>query len=123
MKTYTIFFWILIIGILVSCSKSKEPVVATYKISQANSDIAIEYLDLNGQLQSEILSFESQEDMWYHTFFALEGQLLYISAIYSDSMTSVSVQISLDGKLFKEKISNQDPDRYIIVSGTVPYQE
>lgn len=113
---------LLMVFFVVSCTDSKE-VLITYQVSNSISVVNIEYYDNNEILQSTSFLFESNQDFWSLSMPFKEGDIVYLSAIYQDSLSSAKLQIFLDGKLFIEKSSNQDPEQYLILSGTIPYSK
>ena len=118
MKTILIIF---IAFTILSCNKEDTQVDVTYRISKAYSTTAITYRDQKGIMNSDTLHSGSGEDMWSYSFTGEKGNIVYVSAIYQDSASSVTVDILLDGKIYKSGSSNNEPEKYVIVSGTIPY--
>ncbi len=119
MKKLLIIFAVSLI--ILSCDKEKGNVSVTYKVSNALSEMEILFSDGNQNIQTVNTEFESLADKWEYSFEANKGDIVYISAIYQDSSSSVSVQIITDGKVYKQGSSKNEPGKYITVSGTVPY--
>lgn len=107
--------------VLASCEKEDEEKTVTYLVSDAVSEISFSYLDQQGALINRSESFNSKEDDWKLTFGAKKGDLVYLSATYTDSLSSVALSILINGKVYKKASSNNDPDRYVTVSGVIPY--
>jgi hypothetical protein len=61
------------------------------------------------------------EDIWDFNYTDKRGEIVYISARYTDSTSSVNVKILIDGKVYKQGSSNNEPNKYVTVSGTIPY--
>jgi len=114
-------FAIFVLIMVFACEKENQTVQVLYKVSRAWSDTDITFRDGNENLITKTVEFQSGEDIWEYSFEGTKGDIVYISAIYSDSASSVKVQILLDGKIYKEGSSNNDPEKYVTVSGTIPY--
>lgn len=112
--------FILLTALLTACEKESNYGVA-YRITNSSSGFEVNYRDGAGILRSESVSTQSAQDVWTHSFEAGEGDILFVSAIYKDIHSAIRVQITLDGKVFKEGSSAGDTVRYVTVSGTVPY--
>lgn len=118
-----IWLILMIAGVsLISCEEDRDEYQVTYMVTDAVSEVAITWYDQNASL-SESVAFESMEDEWKYSFTAQEGDLLYLSSRYQDSTGSVKNIILVDGKLYKEGSTSNDPGQYLIVSGTIPYDE
>jgi hypothetical protein len=72
-------------------------------------------------MNTDTVNFDSGEDIRSYSFSGEKGDIVYVSAIYTDSASSVKVEILLDGKIYKSGSSNNEPGKYVIVSGTIPY--
>ena len=107
--------------LFISCEKDNDKVQVIYKAANAYSTTIIKYRDVSGSLISENINFASAEDEWQFQFDTKKGEIVYLSALYSDSTSSVKLQIIIDGKVFKEGSSNNEPDKYVTVSGSIPY--
>lgn len=118
MKTKLIIF---IAFAILSCNKEDTQVGVTYQISNAFSTTTITYRDQNGIMNFDTLNSDSGEDVWNYSYNGEKGDIVYLSAIYQDSASSVTVNILLDGKIYKSGSSNNEPGKYVIVSGTIPY--
>lgn len=110
-----------ILLIILSCEKEREEVTVKYRVSNAYAETELTYQDGDASLISEAVDFESAEDIWEYSFTGTRGEIIYISAVYHDSTSSVKVELLLDGKAYKVGSSNQEPNKYITVSGTIPY--
>ncbi len=107
--------------VLLSCNKESKEVDVTYRVSKAYSATAISYTNENGIMNTDTVYFDSGEDLWSYSYSGEKGDIVYVSAIYQDSTSSVTVDILLDGKIYKSGSSNNEPGKYVIVSGTIPY--
>jgi hypothetical protein len=121
MQTKRIVYHVLILVFVSGCVKEPDPVSVSYRIGEAYAPVEIAYRDHNGNLQTRTVSFESIQDTWQETLSMNPGEIVYLSAFYSDSLSSVKVQIMTDGKVYKEAYSVREPDKYLIVSGVIPY--
>jgi len=75
----------------------------------------------SGNVLAETIDFESVEDVWTYSYTDKRGEIVYISTRYTDSTSSVNVRILVDGKIYKQGSSINEPNKYITVSGTIPY--
>lgn len=116
-----LIFLIIIIFAILSCNKDDSEVDVSYRISKSWSETIISYTNENGIVNTDTAFFDSGEDVWSYSFSGEKGEIVYISAIYTDSTSSVTVEILLDGKIYKSESSNNEPQKYVIVSGTIPY--
>ncbi|MEZ5195169.1 MAG: hypothetical protein R2764_01825 [Bacteroidales bacterium] len=119
MKKLIYIFALLLI--ILACEKEREEVAVKYRVSKAYSDTEITYRDKDAILETEVIQFESVEDIWEYSYSGKRGDIIYISTVYHDSSSSVNVEILLDGKTFKKGSSSNEPDKYVTVSGTIPY--
>jgi hypothetical protein len=122
MRTKVVFLVVFIV-FSIACVKENEKVPVQYRVSSAFAETEISYRDDQKDLITEVYPFESGEDIWTWTGQLLEGEIVYLSTRYTDSASSVKVQILVDGKIYKEGSSNNDPNKYLIVSGTVPFDQ
>ena len=116
--------YIILAGLFIlppGCTKDDEKVEVVYEVSNAVSETGIEFRDPEGELLQESPVFNSKEDVWSRSFDFLKGEIVYISAIYSDTASSVNVRILIGGKVYKQAASNNDPGKYVTVSGVAPY--
>lgn len=111
----------LIFIILTACDKEREEVKVKYEISNAYSPIEVNYRNSDGNIIAETIDLDSVEDVWSYNYTDNRGEIVYISSRYTDSTSSVNVQILVDGKVYKQGSSNNEPNKYITVSGTIPY--
>ncbi len=111
----------LIFVILVACEKERQEVKVKYEISNAYSPVNVTYKNSDRQIVTETINFESVEDKWAYNYEDKRGEIVYLGASYSDSTSSVNVQITVDGKIYKQGSSNNEPYKYLIISGTIPY--
>lgn len=113
-------FNLITLVLLTSCEKEKE-VKVTYRATMAISPYTITFLDENAHKITKTIEAESSADTWAYSYTGNEGDILFVSARYTDPESSILVQILLDGKVFKERSSTKDTARYVTVSGTIPY--
>jgi len=111
----------LVFLVLASCEKERKEVTIKYEISRAYSVTEVSYRNSDGELISETIEFQSVEDVWNFNYTDKRGEIVYISTRYSDSTSSVNVRILIDGKVYKQGSSNNEPNKYVTVSGTIPY--
>lgn len=111
----------LIFALLASCENDREVVPVKYQISNAYSPVNIKYRNADGAVISETIDLESAEDIWQYSFENKRGEIVYLSAKYSDSTSSVKLMIIIDGKVYKQGSSVNEPEKYVTVSGTIPY--
>ena len=107
--------------ILISCQKSKEKQVS-YIITKSISGFDVNYRVADGSLIKEHIETESAQDRWQYSYTAEEGDIVFVSAAYKDISSAIMVQITIDGKVYKQGSSSQDTVKYVTVSGTVPYE-
>jgi hypothetical protein len=120
-KMKKILYIIPLLFILFSCEKSQEKKVS-YIITKSISGFDVNYKNVDGSLQSESVVTASAQDRWKYDFIAEEGDIVFVSAIYKDISSAITVQILIDGKVYKQGSSSQDTVRYVTVSGTVPFE-
>lgn len=106
---------------LLACEKEYASISVKYEVSNATSGTQIAYRNASAALISEWVEFESLQDTWSHNMMLEQGAIVYLSAMYMDSASSVKVRILVDGKIYKEGSSNNEPEKYLTVSGTIPY--
>lgn len=108
-------------GISLSSCQKEAGVRVAYRTTMAISPYLVTYLDENGVKISETVIAQSTGDSWQYSFVGQEGDIIFITAKYSDPESSVKVQILVDGKIYKENSSTNDTLRYVTVSGTIPF--
>lgn len=111
----------LVFLVLVGCEKEREEVSVKYEVSNAYAPTDISYRNSDGEIINETIEFQSVEDVWNFNYTEKRGEIVYVSTRYSDSTSSVNVRILIDGKVYKQGSSNNEPNKYITVSGTIPY--
>lgn len=111
----------VVLLMLSACEKDDENVMISYKVSNAYADTDISYRNIDAQIITETIEFESAEDIWNYSMELKRGDIVYLSAIYHDTTSSVKLQILVDGKVFKEGSNNNEPGKYLTVSGSIPY--
>lgn len=109
--------------LLSACNKEDEKIVVQYKASNGYSETQIKYRDANGVLVSKEINLVGGEDIWTYSFDGNKGDIVYISARYFDPNSSITLQILLDGRIYKEGTSNNEKDKYFTISGTIPYYD
>lgn len=111
---------LIVISVLFTSCEKEEIKQITYRVNEAYTPVEINYLDKDGEISTVVFAFESIEDEWTYNFEAKPGDIFYASAMYSDSLSSVSIAVLIDDKVFREKYSEKEPRRYTTVSGTIP---
>jgi hypothetical protein len=106
--------------LLSSCEKEREQDVM-YRITNSSSGFMVSYSNEVGTLVRETVVTQSAQDIWTYSFQAEEGDVVFVSARYKDINSAITVQLFLNGKIFKEKSSISDTITYVTVSGTIPY--
>jgi len=120
-KIYRISILIIIMGIaLSSCNKNNEHSVS-YMITNSISGFDVNYRDADGVLITETIEAQSAQDRWNYNFSGEEGDIVFVSAKYTDINSAVLIQIKIDGKVYKEGSSTSDTTKYLTVSGTIPF--
>jgi hypothetical protein len=114
-------YLILAMLIVTACETDRETVVVKYQVSNAYSPVQLKYRNSEGVVISETIDLESVEDIWKYEFEEERGEIVYMSARYADSTSSVKLMIIVDGKSYKQGSSVNEPDKYVTVSGTIPY--
>ena len=117
MKYFIIAFLIVL---LFSCQKEDELVKVKYRLGKAYSTTYIAYRDDKGKMQKDTLLFMSGEDTKTYSLNKRRGDIVYLSALYTDSLSSILLEILLDEKVYKSTLSNNEAGKYVIVSGTIP---
>lgn len=117
---------ILLLGVLgliwlCGCEKPVDKVHVRYEVTDASAPVQITYRPETGPVVDVTHEFASAEDTWTVGFDAEPGDIVYLSGVYYDTTASVSLRILLDGKVFKQGSSNQEPQKFVTISGTVPY--
>ncbi|MBN2175080.1 MAG: hypothetical protein JW731_13180 [Bacteroidales bacterium] len=116
-----LIFVAFVLLVIFACDEENSPVKVQYRVSDAYAETHISYQNESGSLESETINFQSAEDTWNYSFEAKHGDIVYISAQYADTASSVNISILLDGKVYKEKYSESEPGKIITVSGTIPF--
>lgn len=104
-----------------ACNKEDEAIVVQYKASNGYSETQIKYRDADGVLVSKNIIFAGSEDVWTYSYDGKKGDIVFISAQYYDPSSSIALQILLDGKIFKEGTNNNEANKILTISGTIPY--
>ena len=107
--------------IMFSCQKAKEKQVS-YIITNSISGFDVNYRVADGSLVKQRVEASSAQDRWQYSYTAEEGDIVFVSAIYKDISSAITVQVLIDGKVYKQGSSSQDTVRYVTVSGTVPFE-
>ena len=116
-----IYLFIILFVLASSCQMENKDVSVIYRVSNATADTEISFRDENGNILSEDADFQSLEDKWHYALQLKQGEIVYLTALYHDSSSSVNVEILIDGKIYKQKSSVQEPEKYVIASGIVPF--
>jgi hypothetical protein len=104
-----------------ACEVEKEKITVSYRVSNAYADTEVSYRNSDAQIITELVSFQSAEDVWAYDMELRKGDIVYLAARYEDSASSVRLQILMDGKVFKEGSNNNEPGKYLILSGSIPF--
>ena len=116
------FIYIIVLVIFaMACEKDEQQVNVTYRLSNAIAETELSYRNIDGQIIAETVQIESLEDVWTKSQEMNKGDIVYLSAIYYDSTSSVKIQILIDGKVYKEGSNSNSPEEYLTISGTIPY--
>jgi hypothetical protein len=107
---------------LISCQKEYEQVSVKYEVSNAYAATEVNYRNNRNEVIQEWIEFNSGEDIWTNTLKLERGEIVYLSAMYTDTASSVKLRIMVDGKIYKEGSSINEPDKYVTISGVVPYE-
>jgi len=111
---------ILVIFTFAACEK-KEDIPVRYLATDAVSGFTVTYRNSAGDLITEEVTVASTEDEWDYSFKARKGDIVYLSAIYTDITSGIKLVLLVDGKIYKQASSQHDTIKYVIVSGTIPY--
>jgi len=111
----------IVIFLLLGCEKESSQVQVKYLVNDGYSKTEITYLDENNNLNTKNIDFQSSEDDWEYSFSRKKGNIVFLSSVYHDTISSINIKILLDGKIYKQGFSNNEPDKYLTVSGTIPY--
>jgi hypothetical protein len=111
---------IFVIIITTSCTKQDEKKVI-YRASNAVSEYTVQYYDAGNNLQTVNVYPESTQDIWQKEVIKNEGDIVYLSGKYNDINSALKLQILIDGKVFKQTASSGDTLKYLVVSGTIPF--
>lgn len=117
---YNVIVVLSMFFMLQGCDKDNLDRKVTYQITNANAEITIQYRDADGAIVAVEKSFTQREEVWQTTFVMDRGDIVYLSAEYSDSGASVKGRILVNGKVYKEAGSKYDPEVPVTVSGVVP---
>ena len=118
-KIFIVLLSILLM-LTIGCEKESKQKV-TYRITNSVSGFEVNFLDDENVLRNEKIFTQSEEDIWLYSFYALKGDIVFVSAIYKDINSALKVQVLLNGKVFKEGSSISDTTNYVTVSGTIPF--
>lgn len=111
----------LILLLFSACDIEKDKITVSYKVSNAYALTEVSYRNNDAQIVTELVDFQSAEDVWSYDMELRRGDIVYLAAIYEDSTSSVKLQILMDGKVFKEGSNNNEPGKYLILSGSIPF--
>ena len=116
-----ILFILILAGIFFGSCQKREDKKVTYIATNASSEFTLSYRNATGNLQTENISMESTQDKWQYSFITEQGSIIYLSGKYSNITSSLTLIITIDGKVFKQSSSVGDTLQYLTVSGVVPY--
>ena len=112
---------LLVVSVFAACDKDAKEMKVTYIVTDSDSDFEIIYRDENNNTILKHVDIVSAEDEWMYTYIGEEGDIVYLSAYYSDVNSSISVRILLDESVFRQGYSVNDTTRWVTASGTIPY--
>ncbi|NCC73115.1 MAG: hypothetical protein EOM06_06920 [Sphingobacteriia bacterium] len=121
MQVRKLFLLSFTLIMLLSSCETREEKLVKYMVTDAVSSYYLSYLDQSGQIVSEMINAESAHDQWEYSFFAEQGEIVYISGNYKDISSSLRIMIMVDGKIFRQGSSSGDTVKYVTVSGVIPY--
>jgi len=120
-KSYIPFITLLMIfGI--SCNDQNTESIVKYRVSGASSEYHLTWVNQDGEKTTEIIQPTSAQDEWVKSFSATEGQIYFMAARYYNPANRISLSVLQNGKTLKQASSSYDTTRYVIVSGTLPYE-
>jgi hypothetical protein len=111
---------LLAIGLILSSCSKNDQVTVTYETTGAISAYSLQYLEQGEMSQQEVIP-QSAQDKWKTQFTAEMGDIVYISGKYNDPESALKVLIKVDGKIYKQASNQGDTLRYLVVSGTIPF--
>lgn len=120
MRKTTILFAVLVV-VISSCTQQNQ-VKVTYETTSAISEYNLYYMTPEGDLTSDQISPESAQDVWKYSYFAEEGDIVYVSGKYGDINSALKIIIKVDGKIYKQASNEGDTLKFLTVSGVVPYK-
>lgn len=116
-----LIYLVIVFMLLLSCTKEDEKQKVEYRVSNAMSSTNIAYRNAESVMINETVDFNSSEEIWNLVTEMNRGDIIYLSAVYYDSASSVTVEVLVDGKIYKQQSSVNEPEKYVIASGTIPY--
>ncbi len=120
-STINIVIVALLLLITAACNDTTQKKV-TYKGYGAISDYTVQYRNDQQELVKVTVSPESASDVWKYEFMADLGEIVYVSGNYKDINSALSLQVLIDGKVYKMGSSQADTIKFLTVSGVVPYE-
>ncbi len=120
MKKLVLFFTVVLL-LMPGCAKYTRKRI-TYRASQALFPVALTYRDNNGILVADTFQPVGEQDIWSKNVMMNEGDIVYLAGKYNNIENSVLLEVLIDGKIYKQNSSKGDTVNYVIVSGTIPYQ-
>ncbi|MCD4745927.1 MAG: hypothetical protein K8R58_06475 [Bacteroidales bacterium] len=116
-----IIILITIILSFIACEKDNNEKEVTYLITDSDSGFDVTYKNKDKETVFEKVLVASSEDKWKYFFKAVKGDIVYVSANYTDINSAIKVKILIDGKVYKEAATKYDTTSFVTVSGTIPY--
>ena len=107
--------------LMTACEKENDSVQVEYRVVNGYSETGISWRGCNEIMHTTDYLFTGAADTWNQKIEVSPGQIVYLAGIYHDTASAVTLQIMIDGKLFRQKSSKNEPGKYLVVSGTVPY--
>jgi len=109
-----------VLMLFISCEKENNNVKVEYRLTKAHNVLDIQFKALEESLIDQTIDFSSRED-WTYTYESKAGNILFLSARCTAKDSLAVLQILIDGKIYKEKTGINEPGKYEIVSGTIPF--
>ena len=114
---------LLIVSLAICCSTSATAEERKIKVGLNQlSPCVINNDGVYSGYEVDVIKAIMDELKWKYEFIAEEGDIVFVTAIYKDITSAITIQILVDGKVYKQGSSTQDTIRYVTVSGTVPYE-
>lgn len=121
MKMKKLVFFTVVLLLMPGCAKYTRKRI-TYRASRTLFPVTLTYRDNNGILVADTFQPVGEQDIWLKNVMMNEGDIVYLAGKYNNIENSVLLEVLIDGKIYKQNSSKGDTVNYVIVSGTIPYQ-